>query len=127
MSGIQIVSNGHFDKATAYFERLKMLKFDNILNSYGQKGVDALQAATPRETSELANSWFYEITRGNGFAKIEWHNSDLEGGYSVALLVQYGHGTNHGGYVPPHDYINPAIDPVFEELSRQIGEEVKHV
>ena len=127
MDGIKIVSKGSFDKATAYLERLKMLKFDNILNSYGQKGVDALRAASPRETSELANSWSYTITRGNGLAKIEWHNSDLEGGYNVALLVQYGHGTNHGGYVPPHDYINPAMDPIFEELSRQIGEEVKHL
>lgn len=127
MDGIKIVSKGSFDKATAYLERLKMLKFDNILNSYGQKGVDALRAASPRETSELANSWSYTITRGNGLAKIEWHNSDLEGGYNVALLVQYGHGTNHGGYVPPHDYINPAMDPIFEELSRQIGEEVKRL
>lgn len=127
MDGIKITSHGSFEKATAYLERLRMLKFDGILNTYGQRGVDALRAATPRDTGELANSWYYTISRANDTAKIEWHNSDLEGGYSVALLVQYGHGTNNGGYVPPHDYINPAMDPVFEELSRQIGEEVKHL
>lgn len=127
MSGIKLVSDGSFEKATAYLERLKMLKLDGILDSYGKKGVDALRDASPRDTSELANSWSYTITRGNGLAKIEWHNSDIEGGYSVALLVQYGHGTNNGGYVPPHDYINPAMDPIFEELSRQIGEEVKRL
>lgn len=127
MDGIKIVSRGSFDNARAYLEKLKMFKFDNILNTYGQKGVDALQAASPRETSEMASSWSYTITRTDTLAKIEWHNSDVEGGYSVALLVQYGHGTNHGGYVPPHDYINPAMDPIFEELSRQIGEEVKRL
>lgn len=127
MSGIRIVSHGSFDKATSYLDRLRQFKIDRILENAGQKGVDALKAATPRETGELANSWSYEISRGTGSAKIEWHNADLEGGYSVALLVQYGHGTNHGGYVPPHDYINPAIDPIFEELSRQVGEEVKRV
>lgn len=127
MSSIKITSSGSFDKTRAYLERLKMLKFDAILENYGQKGVDALRAATPRDTGELVNSWSYRIERGNGLAKIEWHNSDLEGGYNVALLVQYGHGTNHGGYVPPHDYINPAMDPIFEELARQIGEEVKHL
>lgn len=127
MDSIKIVSNGSFEKATAYLERLRMLKFDGILNSYGQKGVDALRDATPRNTSELANSWEYNIIRENGVAKIEWHNTDVEGGYSVALLVQYGHGTNNGGYVPPHDYINPAIDPILEELARRIGEEVKHI
>ena len=125
--GISITSKGSFDKAVSYLEKLKVLKIDRILESYGQKGVDALRDASPRDSSELANSWYYKIIRGNNSAKIEWHNSDLEGGYSVALLVQYGHGTNHGGYVPPHDYINPAMDPIFEEFARQIGEEVKRV
>ncbi len=127
MSGIRIISNGSFEKTTAYLEKLKMLKMDNILNAYGQKGVEALREASPRETGELATAWTYKIERGNGRAKIEWHNTDVEGGYSVALLVQYGHGTNNGGYVPPHDYVNPAIGPVLEELSRQIGEEVKRI
>lgn len=127
MSGIQITSKGNFDKATAYLERLRMLKFDGILNTYGQMGVDALAGATPRNTGEAANSWNYTIERGDGKAKIEWHNTDIEGGYSVALLVQYGHGTNNGGYVPPHDYINPAIDPILEELALRIGEEVRRV
>lgn len=128
MSGITISSHGSFDKALGYLERLRNLKIDQILNATGQKGVDALRDASPRETSELANSWSYVVNyTGPNSAKIEWHNSDLEGGYSVALLVQYGHGTNHGGYVPPHDYINPAIDPIFEEFARQIGEEVKRV
>lgn len=127
MGGIQIVSKGSFDKATAYLERLRMLKFDGILNDYGQRGVDALMAATPRNTGELVNSWSYTIERGGDRAKIEWHNSDIEGGYSVALLVQYGHGTNNGGYVPPHDYINPAIGPILEELAMRIGEEVKRI
>ena len=124
---ISLVSNGSFDKAIAYLERLRMLKIDKILESAGQKGVDALRDATPRDTGELANSWSYVITKNGESAKIEWHNSDLEGGYNVALLIQYGHGTGTGGYVPPKDYINPAIDQVFQELSRLVGEEVKRV
>ena len=127
MSGIKITSQGSFDKAVAYLEKMRMLKFDGILNTYGQKGVDALRAASPRSTSEMANSWSYTIERTGSFAKIEWHNNDIEGGYNVALLVQYGHGTNNGGYVPPHDYINPAIGPILEELATRIGEEVKRI
>lgn len=127
MGGIQIISKDSFDKAIDYFERLKMLKYDSILNNAGQNGVDALRGATPRETGELADSWSYNLTYDGDRAKLEWHNSDIEGGYSVALLIQYGHGTNNGGYVPPHDYINPAIEPIIEEISRQIGEEVKRI
>ena len=127
MSGIQIVTHGNFEKAEAYLERLKMWKVNRLLNIYGQKGVEALRDASPRDTSELANSWSYQIIDDGDRAKLEWHNSDIEGNYSVALLVQYGHGTNHGGYVPPHDYINPAIDPILDELARQLGEEVKRI
>ncbi len=128
MDNIQIVSKDSFDKAIGYLEKLKMLNIDRILNEGGQRGVDALRGASPRETSEMASSWSYQIEYvGNNVAKLEWHNSDIEGGYNVALLVQYGHGTNHGGYVPPHDYINPALNPIFEEIARQIGEEVKRI
>lgn len=127
MSGIQIVSHGSFEKASDYLERLRMLKYSRILNTAGQKGVEALRAATPRNTGELANSWSYTITYEGSRAKLEWHNADIEGGFNVALLIQYGHGTNNGGYVIPHDYINPAIEPILEEISRQIGEEVKRV
>jgi hypothetical protein len=127
MDGIQITSKDRFDKAISYLERLRMFKFDGILNEYGQKGVDALRAASPRETGELANSWTYSIVRTGDVAKIEWHNTDVEGGYSVALLIQYGHGTNNGGYVPPHDYINPAIEPILNELALKIGAEVRQI
>lgn len=127
MSDIEIITKGSFDKALAYLEKMRMLKFDDILNSYGQRGVDALRAASPRDSSEMANSWYYTIERNGQTAKIEWHNSDIEGGYNVAILVQYGHGTNHGGYVPPHDFINPAIGPIMEELAMKIGEEVKRI
>ena len=126
--GISITSKGNLDKATAYLEKLRMLKIDKILDAAGQQGVQFLRDSSPRETSLMADSWSYTITHtGGGSAKIEWHNSDIEGGYNVALLIQYGHGTNHGGYVPPKDYINPAMDQVFQELARQIGEEVRRV
>lgn len=124
---ISLVSDGSFDKAIAYLTKLKTLQIDKILDAAGQRGVNALRDATPRDTGELANSWSYIITKTGNSAKIEWHNADLEGGYNVALLIQYGHGTGTGGYVPPKDYINPAIDQVFQELSRQVGEEVRRV
>lgn len=125
--GISITSRGSFNKTNAYLDRLKMFQIERILEIAGQKGVDALRAATPRDTGDTANMWSYTITTEGTLAKLEWHNSNLEGGYNVALLIQYGHGTNHGGYVPPHDYINPALEPIFQEISRQVGEEVKRV
>ena len=127
MGNITITSSGSFDKALSYLERLRMFKVQRILDIAGKNGVDALRAATPRDSGDTANMWSYTITIDGTSAKLEWHNSNLEGGYNVALLIQYGHGTNHGGYVPPHDYINPALDPIFQEISRQVGEEVKRV
>lgn len=102
-------------------EKIKM----GSLDRYGRMGVDALSKATPVRTGLAASSWYYTIKRSNGSTTLTWHNSDIEGGYNVAILLQYGHGTRSGGYVQGIDYINPALKPVFEQMANDLWEEVK--
>jgi hypothetical protein len=94
------------------------------MKQYGQMGVDALMEATPVETGRAAVSWGYEIVRGAGWVGINWYNTNVEGGYNVALLLQYGHGTGTGGYVQGRDYINPAMAPVFDRILYDAMKEV---
>ena len=97
----------------------------SILDKYGQKGVDALASATPRESGETANSWSYEITGGDGNYAIQWNNSHVNKGVNIAIILQYGHGTGTGGYVVGRDYINPAVQPIFDEMAETIWKEVE--
>lgn len=85
------------------------------LESFGQAGVAALQAATPVESGETANAWFYQVIQESGTYSLVWGNNHVEDGRQIAVLLQYGHGTRNGGYVAGRDYINPALQPIFDQ------------
>ena len=121
---IKIRQKGDFKKLTSFLERAKESLDIGVLDKYGRKGVAALSSATPVDTGLTASSWFYKIENKNGIAKIEFHNSNIQNGVQIAVILQYGHGTRNGGYVVGRDYINPAIQPVFDELSKNAWKEV---
>ena len=83
-----------------------------------------MAAATPVESGKTADSWRYEVAYSNGAAKINWINDNINEGQVIALLIQYGHGTGTGGWVEGRDYINPAIQPIFDEIRDKIWKEV---
>jgi len=103
---------------------MRNLKIDSILQSAAQQGVAALAKATPRDSGLSANSWGFEIQKSSGGIMIGWTNSDVEEGFPVALMIQYGHGTGTGGYVQGRDYINPAMRPVFDQIAETVWKAV---
>lgn len=115
---------GDFSKTTRYLERLRNAIRLGILDKYGRAGVAALSSATPVESGETAGAWSYRVTHGASTASIEFYNSNIEGGFPVAIMLQYGHGTGTGGYVQGRDYINPAIQPVFDQIVESVWKEV---
>ena len=121
---IKIRQKGDFKKLTSFLERAKEGLDIGVLDKYGRKGVAALSSATPVDTGLTASSWFYKIENKNGVAKIEFHNSNIQNGVPIAVILQYGHGTRNGGYVGGRYYINPAIQPVFDELAKNAWKEV---
>lgn len=115
---------GDFSKVTHYFERIKEAAHISILDRYGREGVAALSSATPVDTGLTANSWYYTIERKNGSSSIIFHNSNVDSGVVIAVLLQYGHGTRTGGWVQGRDYINPAIQPIFDRIATEAWREV---
>lgn len=116
MSEIRAASSGSWDDTEKWLK--KMAQGSSIfsqLEHFGQAGVAALSAATPRESGETAGAWFYQIIQKQGSWSIVWGNNHVEDGRQIAVLLQYGHGTGTGGYVAPHDYINPALRPIFDQ------------
>ena len=108
---------GDFSNLTRFLERAKEAVHMGDLDKYGREGVEALASATPVDSGETANSWYYEITNSNGSAKITFNNSNIQNGVPIAIILQYGHGTGTGGWVEGRDYINPAIQPIFDEIA----------
>lgn len=121
---IRFTSKSDFSKTTRYFERLKRITRSSILDKYGRKGVSALAAATPVDSGLTASSWSYEIENTKESAKITFNNSNIQNGVPIAIILQYGHGTGTGGWVQGRDYINPAIQPIFDQIVDDAWKEV---
>ena len=121
---ITFVHHGDFSKAQRFLERCKEAVNVGDLDRFGKAGVQALQSATPRKTGKTANSWKYNIVRKNGSVTIEWLNANIVDGTNIAVILQYGHATRNGGYVQGRDYINPAIQPIFDKIAEEAWKEV---
>lgn len=116
---------GDWKKTRKFLKRCSDLDLDDVLNLYGQEGVDALAKATPKDTGKTAASWSYEVIKGRESIVITWKNSNIVDGVPIAVILQYGHGTRNGGYVEGVDYINPAMRPVFERIAARAWGEVR--
>lgn len=121
---ISFTQKGDFSKLTRYFERLRGAVGLSSLDKYGKEGVAALAAATPVESGKTAISWRYEIERNKDSVSINFYNSNIEDGIPIAVIIQYGHGTGTGGWVQGRDYINPAIQPIFDKIANEAWREV---
>lgn len=118
--GIRIESRGDFNETERFLQKMRHMNIMKILASYGDEGVVALANATPRDTGLTAESWSYRIEQHNGVYEIIWFNTNVVDGRPVAILIQYGHGTGTGGYVTGQDYINPAIQPIFDRIATDV-------
>ena len=121
---ISFRQKGDFSKLTSFLEKAKESVKIGDLDKYGREGVAALSSATPIDSGKTANSWSYEITNKNGSVTISFNNSNIQNGVPIAIILQYGHGTKNGGWVQRRDYINPAIQPVFDEIVDKAWREV---
>lgn len=121
---IRFEVRGSFNKTERFLKSVSKLDILSVMNSCGQDGVSALSAATPLESGLAANSWSYSASKSGGVYTIEWSNSDVENGFPVAIMLQYGYGTGTGGYVQGRDYINPAMKPIFDRIADKVWKAV---
>lgn len=115
---------GDFSKTLKFFNHLLRRDYLNILDKYGKEGVERLKEYTPKDTGLTSESWNYVITKDKQSTTITWTNSNVNNYVNIALILQYGHATRNGGWVEGVDYINPALEPIFEKMAQEAWEEV---
>ena len=122
---ITFKQNGNFSNLSITLKRMKRF-MDNIsLEKYCKEGVTALASATPVDTGLTANSWNYKIEQTKNSVSITFYNTNIQNGVPIAIILQYGHGTRNGGWVEGRDYINPAIQPIFDRIANEAWKEVR--
>ena len=121
---ISFKHKGDFSKLAQYLNSAKKAIDIKDLEKYGKAGVAALASATPVDSGLTANSWYYEIEKQKESITIGFYNSNVQNGVLIAVILQYGHGTGTGGWVQGRDYINPAIQPIFDKIANEAWREV---
>ena len=121
---ITIKQKGDFSNLKSYLERAKEVVNLGKLDEYGRRGVEALAAATPKNSGNTASSWEYQIDRTNTSVSLIFYNTNENKGVPIAIILQYGHATKNGSWVEGIDYVNPAIQPIFREIEEELWREV---
>ena len=121
---VQLEFNDDFKDVENWLKQFSTKRLVNKLSKYGEMGVEALRAATPKDTGLTANSWMYELEFAEDHCSINWHNTNINHYVNIAIILQYGHGTGTGGWVEGRDYINPAMRPVFDSIAKNAWKEV---
>lgn len=123
---IEIETSGSTKKTMTFLTKMDNINADirSALEAAGQRGVDALSMATPVESGLTAASWGYEVESNASSTTIWWTNTNTISGVNVAVILQYGHGTGTGGWVSGRDYINPAIQSIFDDIADDVWKKV---
>lgn len=121
---LTVRQKGDYAKLTRYLVNVKKAVTKRDLHKYGKAGVEALSSNTPVRTGLTASSWYYEIEHKKDHSSITFYNSNVQNGIPIAIILQYGHGTGGGGWVQGRDYINPALQPIFDKLANDAWKEV---
>lgn len=121
---ITFSQSGDFSNTERFLKNVANDSFFANLDSYGKAGVQALADNTPQDSGKTAQSWGYKVIRSRTNPGIEWYNTNVNDGTSVAILIQYGHATKSGGYISGRDYINPVIRPIFDKIAADIWKKV---
>ena len=124
MSLMTFKQQGDFKNLSSFLERMKKPLKKTTLDKYGKEGVQALMAATPVDTGLTASLWHYDINMSKESSSISFYNDNIDNGVPIAIILNYGHGTRNGGYVKGRNYINPAIQPIFDKLAQEAWKEV---
>lgn len=125
--GVYCTVSGSFDNVLTWLKNMNSSKVVDLLHSYGKKGVEALKMMTPVDTGKTADSWYYELVKEGPAWSLKFCNSNIVDGFSVVIGLQYGHGTRLGYWVEGRDFINPAIQPVFDEMSEQLVAQISGI
>ena len=122
---VSFESRGNFDNFNKWLKNLDRLKSSEITKIIPKEGVSRLKANTPKDTGGTANGWYSEVTVRKNVLEISWKNrANPDEDVNIAKLIELGHGTKNGGYVPPRPYIKTSMNELFNKASDLLTKEL---
>ena len=121
---IRYVVKGDFKNTESFLKRALKLDFDSILRRYAEVGLKALISVTPVRTGKTAASWTYEIQKSPGSISLIYKNMNVVKGNCIVILLDRGHGNGRGAWIEGRHFIDPTIQPIFDEIADRAWKEV---
>lgn len=122
---LTIESKGEFKKVNAWLSGVLNRSPVPELRKLASEGERVLAANTPKDTGATASGWTSEITTYRNNNVIEWmnvaHPNTL---VNIARIIDLGHGTGTGGYVPPRPYIQRSMRSVWNNSGDKLAKEL---
>lgn len=123
---ISFESKGDFSNMERWLDSVVKTDMQSPLNQLASQGTKSLAAHTPMETGETASGWQADVIKRGEVSEIVWTNTaHPEAKVNVAKIIDIGHGTGTGGYVPPRPYIKKAMKPVWSKVDAIVRELIK--
>ena len=96
-----------------------------VLTKTGAQALEKLKEATPVRTGRTRDSWSYAVIKTERGYRLVFSNSNMNAeGLPVVVLLEYGHGTKNGGYIPARYFIKKTLNPIYAELRSRLKKEV---
>lgn len=119
------IDNFGFEKTTRYLEKMAKKNPSATMTSIGKTGVSMLSAATPRDTGRLAAGWQFKVEKTKDGWELYWYNRAYPGIYpSLVTMLEYGHGTGNGGYVPGRHFVKRVSNSLLSQASKSLRKEM---
>lgn len=100
-----------------FLTRLQKKNFnDEQIKIIADKSLEKFIKNTPSKSGKTANSWSYTIEKEDDKYYITFHNSNIQNGSNVAILIENGRASRAGKWISGTHY----IDQTFKEIDRDI-------
>lgn len=122
--GFKVRVRGNWNGLERYLKKVSGGTDISRFAKFGEMGVQALRDATPVDSGLTAASWGYNLVVNEAGVRLSWTNSNIVDHVPIAIILDTGHATKDGGYIEGLHYIDPAIQPVFNQIADEMWKEL---
>lgn len=77
-------------------------------------------------TEEVAKNWSYEVVSEKNKLSLFFNNSFVKNGVNIAIIIDIGHGTSTGKWVPGQHYLKEPIQKTYDTIIERTWEALKN-
>lgn len=122
---LTISHTGDFKNTLKYLKSAKKTITMKDIENFIDVCVTRLQAATPIRTGVTADSWKYSIQRDKNNVYVNIDNTNIQNGINIAILIDSGHATRDGSFIPGLNFITPIVNETYKEIINKTWKELR--